>query len=114
MSLRAIMAVSVRVAAASSPTELEFSDNNGFEEEKKEEEGVEENMEGFVRKLKGLLLLNFPNPKGESFDAKGIEGGRSKVAVWKEKLAGGFSRGITLGFFNSSNQARVLARPSRW
>ena len=28
--------------------------------------------------------MNFPNPKGESFDAEGIEGGRSKVASLKE------------------------------
>ena len=71
-------------------------------------------MEGFVRKSNGLLPMNFPNPKGESFDAKGIEGGRSKVSVLKEKLAGGFSQGITLGFFNLSNRARVLARSSHW
>ena len=58
--------------------------------------------------------MNFPNPKGEFFDAEGIEGGRSKVTCLKEKLVGGFSRGITLGFFNSSNRARVLARSSRW
>ena len=42
--------------------------------------------------------MNLPNPKLESFDAKGIEGGRSKAAILKEKLARGFSRGITLGF----------------
>ena len=60
--------------------------------------------------------MNFSNPKEESFDAKGIgcgEGGRSKVAGLKEKSVGGFSRGISLGFFNSSNQARVLARSCR-
>ena len=62
-------------------------------------------MEGFVRKSKGFLPMNLPNPKGESFDTKGIEGGRSKVPGLKEKLVGGFSRGITLGFFNSSNRA---------
>ena len=59
--------------------------------------------------------MNFSNPKGESFDAEGIgcgEGGRSEVAGLKEKSARGFSRGITLGFFNSSNRARVLARSS--
>ena len=53
--------------------------------------------------------MNLQNPKEESFDIEGIEGGRSKVTCLKEKLAGGFSRGITLGFFNSSNKARVLA-----
>ena len=54
--------------------------------------------------------MNLPNPKGESFDAERIEGGRSKVTGLKEKLARGFSqRIITLGFFNSSNRARVLA-----
>ena len=53
--------------------------------------------------------MNFPNPKEESFDIEGIEGGRSKVAGLKEKLVGGFSGGITLGFFNSSNKARVFA-----
>ena len=45
---------------------------------------------------------------------KGIERGISKVIGLKEKLAGGFSRGITLGFFNSSNRARVLACSSLW
>ena len=53
--------------------------------------------------------MNLPYPKRESFDTKGIEGGRSKVTGLKEKLAGGFSRVITLGFFNSSNRAQVLA-----
>ena len=71
-------------------------------------------MEGFVHKLKGFLPMNFPNLKGESFDTEGIEGGRSKVACLKEKLAGGFSRCITLGFFNSSNWVRVLARSPHW
>ena len=71
-------------------------------------------MEGFIRKSKGFLLLNLPNPKGESFDIEGIEGRRSKVVGLKEKLAGGFSQVITLGFFNSSNWAWVLARSSRW
>ena len=71
-------------------------------------------MKGFVRKSKGFLPMNLPNPKGDSFDTEGIEGGRSKVAGLKEKLARGFSRGITLGFFNSSNRARVLARSSHW
>ena len=47
--------------------------------------------------------MNLPNPKAEPFDTEGIEEGRSKVASLKEKLEGGFSRGITLGFFNSSN-----------
>ena len=71
-------------------------------------------MEVFVLKLKGFLPMNFPSPKGDSFDAEGIKGGRSKVACLKEKLAGGFSRGITFGFFNSSNPTMVLARSSRW
>ena len=55
-------------------------------------------MEGFVCKSKGFLPMNLPNPKGESFDAKGIEGGISKVVCLKEKLAGGFSWGITWVF----------------
>ena len=85
---------------------------NGFEEEEKEEEDEEENIDGFVHKSKGFLLVNLPNPKGESFDAEGIEEGikegRSKVLGLKEKLVGRFSRGIILGFFNSSNRARVF------
>ena len=96
----------------SSPTTQEFSTKNGFKEEEKEEE--EENMKGFVRKSKGFLPMNLPNPKGESFDAEGIEGRRSKVAGLREKLAGGFSRGITLGFFNSFNWAPLLACSSHW
>ena len=71
-------------------------------------------MEGFVRRSKKFLPMNLPNPKGEFFYAEGIEGGRSKVAGLKEKLTRGFSRGITLGFFNSSNEARVLARSFCW
>ena len=65
-----------------------------------------------VRKSKGFLPMNLSNPKGESFDAKGTDcvGGRSKAAGLKEKLVGGFSRGITMGFFKSSNCAWVLAR----
>ena len=35
--------------------------------------------------------MNLPNPRGEFFDAEEIEGGSSKVASLKEKLAGGFS-----------------------
>ena len=59
-------------------------------------------MESFVCKSKGFLPMNLSNPKGQSFDAEGIEGEerRSKVACLKEKLVGGFSCGITLGFFN--------------
>ena len=71
-------------------------------------------MEGFVRKSKGFRPMNLPNPKGESFDIEGIEGGRSKVSCLKEKLVEGFSRVITLGFFKSSNRAWILARSSRW
>ena len=71
-------------------------------------------MEGFIRKSKGFLPMNFPNPKGESFDTKGIEGRKLKVTGLKEKLAGGLSKGITLDFFNSSNRARVLAKSSYW
>ena len=56
--------------------------------------------------------MNFPNPKGKSIDTEGIEGGRSKVAGLKEKLVRGFSRVITLGYFKSSNWARVLAHSS--
>ena len=87
---------------------------NGFEEEEKEEEGGEKNMKGFIRKSKGFLPMKLSNPKGESFDTEGIEKERSKVSGLKEKLVGGFSWGITLGFFNSSNRARVLAHSSRW
>ena len=97
------MVTSIQVAVVSSPITHEFSTKNGFEEEEREEYGGEKNMKGFVRKSKGFLPMNLPNPKGESFDAKKIEGGRSKVASLKEKLTGGFSWGITLGFFNSSN-----------
>ena len=102
------------MATMSSSIAQEFSAKNGFEEEKKEEEGGEENMEGFVCKSKRFLPMNLPNPKGEYFDIEGIECRRSKVIGLKENLAGGFSRGITLGFFNSSNRARVLARSSCW
>ena len=73
----------------------------------------EENVEGLVRKANGFLPMNLSNPKGESFDVEGIGcggEGRSTAVGLKEKLAGGFSRDITLSFFNSSNQARVLAR----
>ena len=51
-------------------------------------------MEELARKSKGFLLMNLSNPKGESFDAKGIGyvgGERSKSADLKEKLARGFS-----------------------
>ena len=60
--------------------------------------------------------MNLSNPKEEFFDTEGIDcigEARSTAAGLKEKLTGGFSRGITLGFFNSYNQARVLARSSR-
>ena len=71
-------------------------------------------MEGFVSISKGFLLMSLPNPNGKSFDAEGVEEGRSKVAGLKENLVGGFSQGITLGFFNSSNWAWVLACSSHW
>ena len=48
-------------------------------------------MEGFACKSKGFLPMKLTNPKGKSFDIEGIEGGRSKVTVLKEKLVGGFS-----------------------
>ena len=73
-------------------------------------------MEGSICKSNEFLPMNFSNLKGESFDVEGIgcgEGGRSKVIGLKEKSVGGFSRGITLGFFNSSNRARVLVRHTR-
>ena len=57
--------------------------------------------------------MNLSNPKGESFDVEGIDcggEGRSIATGLKEKLVRGFSQGITMGFFNSSNRARVLAR----
>ena len=66
---------------------------------------------GWYINQKDFFSMNLSNSKGESFDAKGIGYGgeeRSTTAGLKEKLAGGFSRGITLSFFNSSNQARVL------
>ena len=111
MLFRATVVASIRVAAASSPITQEFPSKNGFEEEEKEN-----NMESFVHKSKGFLPINLPNPKVESFDTEGIEGEgkRSKVAGLKEKLAGDVSQGITLGFFNSSNRARVLACSSCW
>ena len=68
-----------------------------------------------VRKSKAFLPMNLSNFKGESFDAEGIDcggEGTSIVAGLKEKLAGGFSLGITLGFFNSSNR-RVFAHSFR-
>ena len=58
--------------------------------------------------------MNLPNPKGGFFYAKGVEEGISKFAGLKEKSMRGFSRGTTLGFFNSSNWAQVLAHSSRW
>ena len=77
------------------------------------DEKQEKNVEGLICKSKGFHPSNLSNPKGESFDTKRINyggEGRSTTAGLKEKLAEGFSRGITLGFFNSSNQAWVLAR----
>ena len=62
-------------------------------------------MKGLVRKSKRFLPMNLSNPKEEFSNLEGIDcigEGRSKAAGLKEKLAGGFSRGITLGFFNSS------------
>ena len=59
--------------------------------------------------------MNLSNPKEEFSEAEGtgcLGEGRTKARGLKEKLAGGFSQGITLGFFNSSNRARVLARYS--
>ena len=56
--------------------------------------------------------MNLSNPEEESFDAKGIGcggGRRSKAIGLKEKLAGGLSQGISIGFFKSSNRAMVLA-----
>ena len=60
--------------------------------------------------------MNLSNLKEEFSDAEGtdcIGEGRSKAVGLKEKLARGFSRGSTLGFFNLFNQARVLAQSSR-
>ena len=70
-------------------------------------------MAGLVRKSKGFLPRNLSNPKGVSFGAEEhkyllfghdrtdcVRGGRSKVIGLKEKLAGGFSRGINPSFFN--------------
>ena len=86
-----------------------FLAKNGFEEEDKEVK-----MEGLVHRSKGFLPMNLSNPKGESFDVEGVKEGRSKVVGLKEKLEEGFSRGITLGFYNSSNRTQVLACSSRW
>ena len=60
--------------------------------------------------------MKLSNPKEEFSDVEGngcIGERKSKAIGLKEKLVGGFSRGITLGFFNLSNWARVLARSSR-
>ena len=77
-----------------------FTNNVGiFEKEEKEEEGGEDNMEGFVCKSKVFLPRNFLNPKEKSFNTKGIEGGRSKVIGLKEILAGGFFSGYYFGLF---------------
>ena len=60
--------------------------------------------------------MNLSNPKGEFFYAEETDcggGGRSKATGLKEKLVGGFSRGITQRFFDSSNRTRVLARSFR-
>ena len=68
-----------------------------------------------VHKSKVFLPMNSSNPKEEFSDAEGtdcIREGRSKAIGLKEKLAIGFSIGITLGFFKSSNRARVLSRSS--
>ena len=73
-------------------------------------------MEELVRKSNGFLPMNLSNPKRESFDVEeiGCRGeGRSTTTSLKEKLGGGFSQGVTLGFFNSSNRAQVLARSFR-
>ena len=51
MLLQATMAASVRVATSFSPTKQEFSAKNGFEEEKKEEEGGD-------RKIWKVLYVN--------------------------------------------------------
>ena len=79
-------------------------------------------MEGLVHKSKGFLPVNLSNPKGESFDVEErkyllfghdktscVGEGRSKAVGLKEKLVGGFSRGITLGCFKSSNRAQIFA-----
>ena len=92
----------------------------------REEEDKEENVEGLVHKSKGFLHINLSNPKGVPFgveegkqlllghDGTGcVGGGILKAIGLKEKMAGGSSRGITLGFFKSSNQARVLTRSFR-
>ena len=56
-----------------------------FKEEEEEKEAGEEKMEGFVRRSKRFIPMNLPNLKKESFDAKGMEEGRSKVLGLKEK-----------------------------
>ena len=77
---------------------IKFLAKNGFEEEKKEE-SRKENVEGFVRKSNGFLPMNLLNPKGEYFDAEGIEREISKVAGLKEKLARGFFSRYYFGLF---------------
>ena len=65
MSLQATMEASIQVAAVSSLIEQGFLAKNGFEEEEQEEQ----NMEGFICRSKGFILVNLPNPKEEFFDA---------------------------------------------
>ena len=43
--------------------------------------------------------MNLPNPKEESFDVKGIKGGRSKDAGLKEKNGRRFFSGYYFGLF---------------
>ena len=77
-----------------------------------EEEDEEENVEDLVCKSNGFLPINLSNPKEDFFNTKGIGcggDGRSIAVGLEEKLVEGFSNSITLGLFNSYNQARVLA-----
>ena len=80
---------------------------NGFERKGKEGRR-EDNVDGLVRKSKVFLPMNLSNPKGKFFYAKGTDcggRGRTKATGLKKKIAGGFCKCITRGFFNSSNRA---------
>ena len=85
------------VLTASAPTVMEMKNRTrskdfrpGMGLREKDKEGRrKENVEGFVLKSKGFLPMNLSNPKGESFDAEGIDcggGRRSKVVGLKEKI----------------------------
>ena len=114
------MAVSVRRAASTSLPMTQGRRTTRFQSDViavrgEIEEDEEENVEGLVCKSNGFLHMNLSNPKEEFFDTEGtdcIGEARSTTTCLKEKLEGGFSRGITMSFFNSSNRVWVLTRSS--